>query len=429
MDPSKYKALQDEKAKILAESKATFDNPQATAEQIAAATAAVNDRLPQVEAQLAAIERLHKEEETATARAKSAIGVQVTAGFEKDPMRGFRSVGEFAQKVRLASDPSRPGFVLDPRLAALQAAPVDPLKHGGDVGEGYLVPPEVTSAIWKAIYGGEGILARMNPRPTASNFVEFIKDETTPWGAGGVKAYWLDSGVQITRSKSGHKKVMLKLHRLAALVEATDELLEDAPRLTSLLQESAPDAINYEAEAAIIAGDGVGKPRGFAYTGGPLVSVAKKTGQTADTLVAHNFGAMWAQSLDPANSFFIGSKTTMPSLLELNVGNQPAFIPANRGMVGAPTPATVLGLPYVFSRHGEAVGDVGDVYMVDPNGYMCAVKSGGTKFDASIHLYFDYAVTAFRWIFRIGGEPILSAAIAGPKGINESHFLAVAARA
>lgn len=429
MDPSKYKALQDEKARILGESKKALDDPNSTPEQIAAATTAVNDRLPQIDAQLAAIDRLHKEEETATARAKSAIGVQVTAGFEKDPMRGFRSLGEFAQQVRLASDPSRPGFALDPRLAALQAAPVDPLKHGGDSGEGFLVPPEPTTAIWKAIYGGEGILARMNPKPTAANYVEFVKDETTPWGAAGVKAYWLDSGVQIPRSKSGHKKVMLKLHRLAALVEVTDELLEDAPRLTALLQESAPDAITYEAEAALIAGDGVGKPRGFAYTGGPLVTVAKKSGQAADTLVAHNFGAMWAQSLDPANSFLLGSKTTMPSLLELNVGNQPVFIPANRGLVGAPTPATILGLPYVFTRHGEAVGDVGDVYMVDPSGYMCAVKSGGTKFEASIHLYFDYAVTALRWIFRIGGEPILSAPIAGPKGINESHFLAVAARA
>src|SRR5690606_32263917 len=105
--------------------------------------------------------------------------------------------------------------------------------------------------------------------------------------------------------------------------------------------------------------------------------------------------------------------------LEMNVGNQPVFIPQNQGLVGAPSPATVLGLPYIFSRHCENLGTKGDVYMIDPAGYMCAIKSGGTKFDSSIHLFFDYAVTAFRWIFRIGGAPILSAPITGPKSVTE----------
>ena len=35
----------------------------------------------------------------------------------------------------------------------------------------------------------------------------------------------------------------------------------------------------------------------------------------------------------------------------------------------------------------------------------CSSKGGGVRSDVSIHLWFDYDVTAFRFVLRIGGRP------------------------
>ena len=64
-----------------------------------------------------------------------------------------------------------------------------------------------------------------------------------------------------------------------------------------------------------------------------------------------------------------------------------------------------------------------------PGGYYSSVKSGGIKFAASMHLYFDYDIEAFRWTFRMGGQPYLSAPVSQAKGSQTlSHFITLAER-
>ncbi len=47
----------------------------------------------------------------------------------------------------------------------------------------------------------------------------------------------------------------------------------------------------------------------------------------------------------------------------------------------------------------------------------------------SMHLWFDQGATAFRWTFRIGGQPWLSAPISRKNGSNTlSHFVALQTR-
>lgn len=426
MKTNRFHAARERLSVLTKEAEALANKETPTAEETSRLQAIVETDMPAVKAELARWEAIHDAERVLQVRDGARIEVGAPRVLS-DPKCGFRDLGEFGIAVRGALNPNR-ATPIDERLSLIQAAPTNPMEHGGDAGEGYMVPPEMRESIWKAVFGGEGILARMNPEPTNSNAVTYLKDETTPWGAQGVQAVWLDAGEQLTRSKAGTSLAYLQLNRLAAFVEVTDELLQDAPRLTARLNVAAPDAIAYKAEEAIVLGNGVGKPRGFGVSAA-LVEVPKKTGQAAATLVPHNFGSMWARSLNPMGSFWLGSKTTFPALLEMNVGNQPSFIPADRGMVGAQNSASLLGLPYIFSRHPANLGTTGDVYMVDPAGYALAIKSGGTKFDSSIHLFFDYGTTCFRWVFRIGGEPILSAPVTGPKSVTESSFLTVATRA
>ena len=51
------------------------------------------------------------------------------------------------------------------------------------------------------------------------------------------------------------------------------------------------------------------------------------------------------------------------------------------------------------------------------------------KSDQSMHFYFDQNVRAFRFVFRVGGQPWLSAALARKNGSSTlSHFVTLATR-
>jgi HK97 family phage major capsid protein len=65
---------------------------------------------------------------------------------------------------------------------------------------------------------------------------------------------------------------------------------------------------------------------------------------------------------------------------------------------------------------------------VDLSQYMSVVKAGGIRQDVSIHLFFDYDITAFRFVLRVGGQPWWNAPITRQNGLSRSPFVTLAAR-
>ena len=119
----------------------------------------------------------------------------------------------------------------------------------------------------------------------------------------------------------------------------------------------------------------------------------------------------------------------METLGELSLGNNGLFFLPQTGLLGAP-PATLLGIPIWWNEHFQTLGTHGDLVLCDLDGYYACEKVGGVKFDTSIHLYFDYGVTAFRWTFRLGGQPFLKNVLTPANGSNtRAHFVGIADRA
>jgi HK97 family phage major capsid protein len=105
----------------------------------------------------------------------------------------------------------------------------------------------------------------------------------------------------------------------------------------------------------------------------------------------------------------------------------PVYMPPN-GLSASPF-ATILGRPAIPHLACKAIGDVGDISFVDLSQYVTAVKTGGVKSDVSMHLWFDQALTAFRFMMRVDGRPWLSQAISPPNGSSTlSPFITLAAR-
>jgi len=337
---------------------------------------------------------------------------------------GFSNLAEFAQAVRQANPAAGQGFRVDERLAA----PTNVVMEQGDTAGSYLVPAEFRMQIVDLVYGEDDPVMNMfDPSPTSSNRVVGLGDETTPWGTSGVQAKWRVEGEQMTPSRMGLTPRETKLNELYAFVLATEELLEDAPRISDLLTRKAAGAIRWKAADAFIYGDGVEKPLGF-FASDALVTISKESGQAADSIVAANIAKMYARVINPQQAVWLANGDVMPTVMAMQAGTsgpllwQPNYVQAPGG--------TLLGRPIIFSEHSKTVGDKGDLLLVNPNGYEAFRKQNGVSFADSIHLYFDYNIRAFRWIFRIGGQPVLSAPVSPNNGSStKSHFVALEDRA
>jgi len=335
---------------------------------------------------------------------------------------GFKSMAEFATAVR--------GFVANGDAdRRLFAAPSNVHQGDGGSGEGFLLPAEFRDEIWNAVSEQDDFLSRFSLTPTGNRSIEMIKDETTPWGSAGISANWRAEGTQMTPDKLALKASRMELHDLYAFAAVTEEMLSDAPRLNAQLQAKAGQAIAYKAAEAVMFGNGAGQPLGYMESGA-LVTVAKESGQSAATIVPANINKMYSRLTVPAGDqpFWVANRDIFPQLQAMGFGSDtPLFYPPT-GITGAPN-GTLLGYPVVYTEHAQTLGTLGDLSLVTPSGYFAAVRGGGVQFASSIHLWFDYGAQAFRWTFRMGGQPMLSEPISPDKGsATKSHFVALATR-
>jgi HK97 family phage major capsid protein len=350
---------------------------------------------------------------------------------DKPGMFGFRDMADFASMVRASY---APGGNPDQRYRdmvshLMQAAPTNFHQEVG-TNEGLMVPPAMRTEIWDLVFDEVELLGLVDSEPTTGNTVGVVKDETTPWGSTGVQAYWGAEAAQLRQSKLETSGEQMSLHKLHAYVLATDELLADAPRLKTRLSTKSAQAIAWKIVEAIMNGTGVGQPKGYRHANGPLVTITKEAGQAADTVNAANLLKMLSRLLDPGKGMWLANSDILPQLGTTSIGNQPAWLPNNQPIKDSPWGGVLLGLPLRFTEHAETLGDAGDIQLINPKGYYAAVRTAGVEYAESMHLFFDYGITAFRWTFRMGGQPHLSAAVAKAKGSGtKSHFVQIEARA
>jgi hypothetical protein len=169
------------------------------------------------------------------------------------------------------------------------------------VGEdgGFLVPPEFRDGIMKIVEGEDSLLSQCDNSTTARNAVTQNVDKTTPWGTAGINVYWEGEGPGGLGQQAKFEQNTLRLNKLFARVDVTDELLEDAPQLDNYLRVKAPEVMTSVINLAIVQGNGVGKPLGF-MNSGALVTVAKETSQPADTIMHRNLVKMMGRMYAPS---------------------------------------------------------------------------------------------------------------------------------
>jgi len=418
------------KSKHVAAMRAITDKAAAEGRDLSDEEAAAFD------AERAALERTNAaiEREQALADQERSIGVEIPAGarisvsenVENDPSRGFKSFGEFAQAIRSAA--VQPAAI-DQRLVIGAAAPTTYGNEAGGVDGGFLIPPAFSAEIFTLSLEDDALLPMTDDVEVGGNGMVFPKDETTPWGTDGVRAYWQAEASAANATKPKLGVTTLRLHKLMALTPVTDELLADSNALESYLPGLMARSIRWKTNEAILFGTGAGQPLG-AFNGQAGVVVAKESGQATQTVQLANITKMIAR-LPPGSfprSIWLITPDALPALFGLTLGNYPIYLPVSAGAQGSPY-GTLMGRPIMVSQHAAAFSSQGDIDLIDLNYYRTITKAGGVQMASSMHLYFDADATAFRATFRVDGQPKIVNPIAQAKGSNTlSPFIQLGAR-
>ena len=419
----------------LAEISAELDGVQAGADGFS------DEQLTQVETLNAEFEGLNKQLEAAEkmeamkAKASASAGRKSTPAAAGTPrievgtdraarFNGFESAGSWLMAVKKAGQTGE----LDNRFKNAVAK-----ESVGEDG-GFLVPEEISAAILKKMAGDDSLMSRTTAIQVGGNALTINVDENQPWN-GGVQAYWTAEGAAITESKPAFRQASWRLQKLAALVKATDELLDDATALESYILASAPNAIMHQVNKAILTGNGVGKPTGIINS--PFtVTVSKEAGpQTADTVVAANILKMYSRMFPASRSnaaWYINPAVEEQLRLMKDANDNFIYIaPGGFGSQMNSTPyATLLGRPVIPLIGGmPALGDVGDILFCDLSYYYMIRKAAGVKSATSIHLHFDKEITSFRFSLRLDGKCPFNSPVTTEYGSYQmSAFVALEAR-
>lgn len=364
-------------------------------------------------------ERLTQLAHEAAAEALKAIpapapSVQVVRDEADQP---WESDGQFFKAVRMAATTGRRDVRLDKKASGMnESVPSE---------GGFLLPQTMINRIAERMYGTGNILSRVQRDPVTGNSITInVLDETSRASGsryGGVLGYWVSEGGTLTSSKPKFAQQLLRLNKVAALSYVTDEMLEDVAYLENFLARVIPGELMFQAEDAIWEGTGAGQPLGI-MNSPARVSVTRTD---ANKVQAADIWAMYARRWIGGRYAWYINQDVWPQLYALGNTYQNMFIgPA--GLPNAPA-GTLMGLPIIEVEYASTLGTEGDIVLADFGQYQ-VIDKGGIRQATSIHVAFVTDETAYRFTYRIDGQPLWASAITPFKGTNTiSPFVSLTA--
>lgn len=343
----------------------------------------------------------------------------------------FANLGEFVNTI-WNKRPKGVNPDLDEKLAFLNEYSEKIPSDGG-----FLVPEEFRQQLMSLALESAIIKPRATVIPMSSATLTFpTVDATSNVSSvyGGIIVYRKGEGEEFVESQAKFGRVKLDPTKQTALAVINNEVIKDAGgALDAFLNQNLPQAMNWYEDLDYIKGSGAGEPLGVLNAANPgLITVAKETGQAANTIVWENVLRMYARML-PAS---VGKAVWLVSpdafveiaTMALSVGTGGSAVWLTDAH-GAPV-LTLLGRPVIMTEKTPAVlGGVGDISFVDLSFYLIGEREG-TSMETSEHVRFTRDQTVIRVLARNDGRPWLTSAITPQNnGPTLSPFVQLAARA
>lgn len=297
---------------------------------------------------------------------------------------------------------------------------------------GWSVSPEVGRAIYSRAFE-QALVVRCGVPVYGMKSNELdvaaLADHDESTGIAGLLAAWSPEASSSTAQALQLRRVHLTAHKLLVLASFSSELNEDSPSYAPAVERALGAAIAARLDAAFISGTGVGQPQGLT-TSPAAVTVAKESGQAADTVVWRNIAKMLSRchpgSLDRA--VWLASSTTLPALLELSIAVGTGGSAVEAGLKESGGNYTLAGRPLYFSSRLPPLGDIGDLILLDPTSYALGIRAA-LAIEASPAPYFTTDTLAVRGRMRADGQCYWDRPVTGQDSVERSPIVILAARA
>jgi len=307
-----------------------------------------------------------------------------------------------------------------------------------DSDGGFAVPTPLAREIFDTALEGEIVRPRARVFVMGSQTLQIPSwdgsDHSSDTVYSGITSSWKGEATELDVKTTKMRAVELKSKKFALLGRVSTELAEDSPTFAREFTRALTDAAGWHLDNAFLNGNGTTQPQGLLDTSNPaLVTVAKESGQSANTILFENIVAMWSR-LWPrghSNAVWIANHDIIPQLYMMSqaigTAGVPVYMPAN-GAAGTPF-ASLFGRPLLFSEKVPTLGTAGDVGLYDLSQYALGIRAE-IALMISPHVYFSSDELAFRLRVRVDGKSLWDSAITPAKGANTlSPFVTLATRA
>jgi HK97 family phage major capsid protein len=338
--------------------------------------------------------------------------------------KGFRMIGEELQAIARFNL----GISQDNRLQELRAA--TGLNEAVPSQGAFLLQNDLIGELVRRTYDTSAVANKCRRVPVGSNAngvkVRTIDETSRANGSrwGGIQVYWeaeADAVTSNTKPKFGMFE--LNLGKLFGQYYATDELLQDAEQLGSIVTQGFTEEMGFKLSDGVINGSGGATMLGV-LNSDALLSVPKDTGQDADTVSSTNILNMWKACMNRANAVWFYNQELEDQLETLTYPIGTGGVMANIFMPPT-TPgssASIKGRPAIAVEQCPGPGDVGDIILMDPSMYWI-IEKGGIQVAESIHVAFLTDQSVFRFIYRVNGSPLLKSKITPYKRTSTSFYM------
>lgn len=363
---------------------------------------------------------------------------------EDGEYRGFKHIGEFLRAVAMESSPGKESL-RDKRLPELQRSTIAQARASGmseNIGAegGFLIQSDFQQQLQTKSFAESVFAPLCQTVEISSNSNELVWNEliedsrVTGSRYGGVRVFRDKEAGTVASSFPKLRRDKLVAEKMTAIAYATEEILQDASALGSLIEPQFTHEMGFVLDEEILTGDGDGEC--FGVLNHPsLITITKESGQAANTVLFANVrkmhGRIWAGS-ELSAIWFVGSSVveqleTM-AFDPAATNTIPVYLPAN----GASDKryGTMYGAPVRKNEHSPALSSAGDILYADFSQYRI-VKKGGIVGAVSQHVRFINGENTFRWTQRVNGKPLWRNPVTPAKqnaSEKEGPFIALGAR-
>lgn len=384
-----------------------------------------HEKLAEAEREMATVTDRNRDTEK---EAKDRIG-EVKQNSLDDPMKGFKSPREFFTCVAAATRSGR----IDERLKPLQStAGSDEHSTQDDSYGGFLVPEAMLPEFLRTEPEPDPMLGRLTNVPMNSPIVKLNarvdKNHSTSVSGGLTVARNMETQ-STSSSRMQFEQVSLEAHSLFGLTYATEELIADSPMtIAALLQQGFRDEFTSHMIDERLNGTGTGEHMGV-MNSPCLISVAKESGQAADTIQIENLINMRSRCWGYQNAVWLANNDTIPQLFTLNLASGSAGAIFYQPSLREDMPDMLLGRPIVYTEYCQTLGDKGDIVLGNWSQYLEGLYQPLQSAE-SVHVRFLNNERAYRLSLRNAGAPWWRTALTPKNSTNTlSPFVTLDERA